>query len=689
MDSCRLLPVFLPHQLRPEVPGADGSPARTRPSAPPRPSGPSGDAPLRPQQAEQRGGRASTVQTRVSPAPSWSFIVGLPWRRGWDSRKAYAGPTAQSERRGERDDANAASGTPDQHWLRRMRRLSTRRSREPGRRRRVRQVSGGRATRTPADLDRPERRGSARPRQRQRGAEGLSSAPGPQQRPDDPQHAGEGACAASRSGVSHAVWRHGSSTTPSLAAGAPGARELAVVGVPLAARGRAPSARRPARGRCSTFSRGVGGGRVQVEARPAPDLVERERHADVLEAVRALQPRDERARPEVVRPPGVGPLLGAGRHQPHVARGLRPGGERAGERDERPDARRVVVRPGRGRNGVRVRHRDHQAVARRVPDPDHVARRAPCRARVNRSYPTRSPTARNRAATRWCALPLGRRPGGPRPLPRERHRERVRLAPARRAAAARATQNGTKHADEFATTRVLFRRGTPREGSAMPPRDPSFTTIGCSSGLSRGTTRGTRWVGRGSRTIDGRAASRRSRRSDKRVEAGRLLLLTGVFTPSGHPTISLRGRCLAAVKACGAGAVLSHYAAAFLWGDARTLRLPPDITAPTNKNHPGINTPAPDPSTPRPSTASRSPRRCRPSFTCRRSCRSRPSAAPSTKHSAEASSPRSTRHLAPPRREEAPTGPRHGRSDPFRERESRPALLDAADRQAPGQPRSA
>ena len=76
---------------------------------------------------------------------------------------------------------------------------------------------------------------------------------------------------------------------------------------------------------------------------------------------------------------------------------------------------------------------------------------------------------------------------------------------------------------------------------------------------------------------------------DKRIEAGRLFpLYRGVYAV-GHPTISLRGRCLAAVKACGAGAVISHYAAAFLWG-----MLEPFDCSPTSRRQeqepPGINT---------------------------------------------------------------------------------------------------
>ena len=49
-----------------------------------------------------------------------------------------------------------------------------------------------------------------------------------------------------------------------------------------------------------------------------------------------------------------------------------------------------------------------------------------------------------------------------------------------------------------------------------------------------------------------------------RVAAGRLHPLYRGVHAVGHLTISLRGRCLAAVKACSPGAVISHFAAAFL-----------------------------------------------------------------------------------------------------------------------------
>src|SRR4051794_10636880 len=51
-----------------------------------------------------------------------------------------------------------------------------------------------------------------------------------------------------------------------------------------------------------------------------------------------------------------------------------------------------------------------------------------------------------------------------------------------------------------------------------------------------------------------------------RVRDGRLHPLYKRVYAVGHPNVPIRGRFLAAVKACGPGAVLSHFAAAVLWG---------------------------------------------------------------------------------------------------------------------------
>jgi very-short-patch-repair endonuclease len=74
----------------------------------------------------------------------------------------------------------------------------------------------------------------------------------------------------------------------------------------------------------------------------------------------------------------------------------------------------------------------------------------------------------------------------------------------------------------------------------------------------------------------------------KRVRAGRLFpRFRGVFAV-GHPHVSLEGCFLAAVKACGAGAVLSHFAAAALWGLLVWDFRDPEVTAPTLRKHLGI-----------------------------------------------------------------------------------------------------
>jgi len=72
-----------------------------------------------------------------------------------------------------------------------------------------------------------------------------------------------------------------------------------------------------------------------------------------------------------------------------------------------------------------------------------------------------------------------------------------------------------------------------------------------------------------------------SRRSVSRAEAaGRLHRLhRGVFAV-GHTRIPLHGKCLAAVLACGPGALLSHRSAAWLWGLAKGSPAPFEVTTP-------------------------------------------------------------------------------------------------------------
>lgn len=66
-------------------------------------------------------------------------------------------------------------------------------------------------------------------------------------------------------------------------------------------------------------------------------------------------------------------------------------------------------------------------------------------------------------------------------------------------------------------------------------------------------------------------------------------LYRGVYALA-HPNVPFEAWCLAAVKACGEGAALSHYAAAVLWGMLEPFGRNPDVVAPTIKRHDGINT---------------------------------------------------------------------------------------------------
>ncbi len=131
--------------------------------------------------------------------------------------------------------------------------------------------------------------------------------------------------------------------------------------------------------------------------------------------------------------------------------------------------------------------------------------------------------------------------------------------------------------------------------------------------------------------------SRRRSRSASRL-AG-FTPFIGVFTPWATRRISLRGRCLAAVKACGPGAVISHFAAAFLWGMLEPFDCLPDVTAPTPRRHPSINTHQRQEH--RRHDPPRHPRHHTdpdPHPPLGRSFRSRPCAAPSTRPSTAASS---------------------------------------------------
>jgi very-short-patch-repair endonuclease/predicted transcriptional regulator of viral defense system len=66
----------------------------------------------------------------------------------------------------------------------------------------------------------------------------------------------------------------------------------------------------------------------------------------------------------------------------------------------------------------------------------------------------------------------------------------------------------------------------------------------------------------------------------QRAESGRLHRVHQGVYAVGHPLLSQRGRWMAAVLACGPGAVLSHRSAAALWGLRPSARRRIDVTAP-------------------------------------------------------------------------------------------------------------
>ena len=79
-----------------------------------------------------------------------------------------------------------------------------------------------------------------------------------------------------------------------------------------------------------------------------------------------------------------------------------------------------------------------------------------------------------------------------------------------------------------------------------------------------------------------------ARQIDERLRTGALLReYPGVYRV-GHRAPSLEARYLAAVLACGEGALLSGRAAGFLFGAIRGLAPPPEVTAPTERRIKGI-----------------------------------------------------------------------------------------------------
>ena len=80
-----------------------------------------------------------------------------------------------------------------------------------------------------------------------------------------------------------------------------------------------------------------------------------------------------------------------------------------------------------------------------------------------------------------------------------------------------------------------------------------------------------------------------SRAIDHRIADGRLHPLHYGVYAVGHPLVSRTGAWMAAVLAAGPCAVLSHHAAAALWGIRETRRSTPDVIAPRRVDRPRMN----------------------------------------------------------------------------------------------------
>jgi very-short-patch-repair endonuclease len=84
------------------------------------------------------------------------------------------------------------------------------------------------------------------------------------------------------------------------------------------------------------------------------------------------------------------------------------------------------------------------------------------------------------------------------------------------------------------------------------------------------------------------AAGLSTRTIERRREAGRLFAVHGGVYAVGHDRLTPTGQAMAAVLACGEGAVLSHRNAAAIWGIARSTRSRIEVTAAVGRRRPGI-----------------------------------------------------------------------------------------------------
>jgi hypothetical protein len=75
-----------------------------------------------------------------------------------------------------------------------------------------------------------------------------------------------------------------------------------------------------------------------------------------------------------------------------------------------------------------------------------------------------------------------------------------------------------------------------------------------------------------------------------RLREGSLIRVHRGVYRVGHKAPSIEARYIAAILACGDGAVLSGHAAGYLWGLIKGTAPPPEVTAPTNRRVKGIRT---------------------------------------------------------------------------------------------------
>jgi hypothetical protein len=87
--------------------------------------------------------------------------------------------------------------------------------------------------------------------------------------------------------------------------------------------------------------------------------------------------------------------------------------------------------------------------------------------------------------------------------------------------------------------------------------------------------------------LDARISKEEIRR---RIQKGTLLVVHRGVYRVGHKAPSIEARYIAAVLACGDGAVLSGQAAGYLWGLVKGTAPPAEVTAPTNRKVKGVRT---------------------------------------------------------------------------------------------------